>query len=56
MKKLIDLSLKENGQGLTEYGLVLGLVSIAVIGLFNILGDAITAMFENALAILLSRE
>ncbi len=38
---------EEDGQGLTEYGLILGLVAVAVIGLLVTLGGEINEVFQK---------
>ncbi len=37
----------EKGQGLVEYALIILLVSIAVIIVLGLLGDQVTAVFDN---------
>ncbi|WP_017754552.1 Flp family type IVb pilin [Calidifontibacillus oryziterrae] len=46
---------EEQGQGTTEYGLILGIISIAVIGLLGALSTTIIEMFQKALTDLQSR-
>lgn len=46
---------EEYGQGTTEYGLVLGIISIAGIGLLGVLSGAIYEMFQQAIVDLQSR-
>ena len=38
----------EDGQGMVEYGLIIGLVALAVIGALAVLGPKIADMFTNA--------
>ena len=38
----------EDGQGMVEYGLIIGLVALAVIGALAVLGPKISDMFQNA--------
>ena len=38
---------EEDGQGLTEYGLILGLIAVVVIGALVFLGEQIEAVFET---------
>ena len=38
---------EEEGQGLTEYGLILGLVAIAVIGLLIAMGGQLQSIFSD---------
>lgn len=40
--KLLRAFLLEDGQGLTEYALILGLVVIAAVGVFGVLGKKIS--------------
>lgn len=47
MKKLKELFLEEEGQGMTEYGLILGLIAAGVITVLIVLGPKITAMFTK---------
>ncbi len=44
------LSLKENGQGLVEYGLILVLVAVIVIVVLYLLGPAVGNMFSTVVA------
>lgn len=37
----------ESGQGMVEYGLIVGLIAIIVIAVFVALGPQISNMFEN---------
>ncbi len=48
MKKLKQILADENGQGMVEYGLILGIVAVAAIGALIILGPKITDIFESA--------
>lgn len=48
MKKFTQLLKDESGQGMVEYGLILGLIAIAVVGALVLLGPKITEMFNNA--------
>ncbi|RAP73724.1 Flp family type IVb pilin [Paenibacillus montanisoli] len=48
MNKLIGLVKEEQGQGMTEYGLVLGLIAVAVVTILVALRGKIVALFENA--------
>ncbi|MDX5474258.1 MAG: Flp family type IVb pilin [Bacillaceae bacterium] len=38
---------EEEGQGMTEYGLILGLVALGAIAGLIFLGDEVTKIFEN---------
>ncbi|HZG77345.1 MAG TPA: Flp family type IVb pilin [Paenibacillus sp.] len=53
--KLKALISDEQGQGLTEYGLVLGIIAVAVVGLIAAFRNEITAIFNQALLDLRSR-
>jgi len=48
MKKFMDILKDENGQGMVEYGLILGLIAVAAIAVLIILGPKITAIFQKA--------
>ena len=48
MNKIRTLIIEEQGQGMTEYGLVLGVIAIAVVGILVTMRGQITAMFQNA--------
>ncbi|WP_085504920.1 Flp family type IVb pilin [Thalassobacillus devorans] len=41
------LLVEEEGQGMTEYGLILGLIAVGVIGALAILGDKISEFFTK---------
>ncbi len=43
----MGLALKDNGQGLVEYALILMLVVVAVIVILAALGPQVGAMFSN---------
>ena len=45
MNKLKGLVVEEQGQGMTEYGLVLGIIAIAVVGSLGLLRTQIIDMF-----------
>jgi pilus assembly protein Flp/PilA len=47
MKKMKALFVEEQGQGMTEYGLVLGVVAVAAIAIIGLLGDEIKGLFED---------
>ncbi len=46
--KLKGLLVEEEGQGMTEYGLVLGIIAIAVVGILVAMREQITTLFNNA--------
>jgi pilus assembly protein Flp/PilA len=48
--KLMGLIKEEQGQGMTEYGLVLGLIAVAAVGALVLLRDEVVAMYNNAVA------
>jgi pilus assembly protein Flp/PilA len=45
--KMKALFTEEQGQGMTEYGLVLGVIAVAVVGVLALLRTEILAMFTN---------
>ncbi|HZG70966.1 MAG TPA: hypothetical protein VEY51_05440 [Chondromyces sp.] len=47
MNKLKGLIVEEEGQGMTEYGLVLGVIAVGVIAILAAFRTQITAMFQN---------
>jgi pilus assembly protein Flp/PilA len=47
MKKMKALFVEEQGQGMTEYGLVLGAVAVVVVAACVILKDKIGALLEG---------
>jgi pilus assembly protein Flp/PilA len=47
MKKMKALLVEEQGQGMTEYGLVLGIIAVAVVGILAALRGEIVAMFKE---------
>jgi len=47
--KLRSLRQDENGQTLTEYGLLLALIALAVIGTLVLLGPRLNSIFETIL-------
>jgi pilus assembly protein Flp/PilA len=48
--KLMGLIKEEQGQGMTEYGLVLGLIAVAAVGALVLLRKEVVAMYNNAVA------
>ena len=40
----------ESGQGMVEYGLIIALIAIAVIGALTALGPAVKGIFNNAVS------
>ena len=48
MKTLVTLWRRDqSGQALTEYALILAVIAIAVVAVMTLLGDQITAVFNN---------
>nr|WP_091663350.1 Flp family type IVb pilin [Alteribacillus iranensis] len=47
MEKLKGIITEEEGQGMTEYGLILGLIVVGVIGALIFLGDEIAGFFDQ---------
>lgn len=45
--KMKALFTEEQGQGMTEYGLVLGVIAVAVVGALVTLRGEIVEMFQN---------
>lgn len=52
LNKLKGLVIEEQGQGMTEYGLVLGIIAIAVVGVLVTMRGQIEALFNNASSVL----
>ena len=50
MIKEVDTTIwrNEDGQGMVEYGLILGLISIAAVAVIALLGPKINGLFQNA--------
>jgi pilus assembly protein Flp/PilA len=55
LNKLKGLVVEEKGQGMTEYGLVLGIIAIAVVGIIIALRDEIVNIYNEALAAIQTR-
>jgi pilus assembly protein Flp/PilA len=55
LNKLKGLVVEEQGQGMTEYGLVLGLIAVAAVGALALLRDEIVIMYNEALALVQGR-
>lgn len=47
--KMKALFTEEQGQGMTEYGLVLGIIAVAVVGTLAALRTEIVAIFDKVL-------
>ncbi|MRH44324.1 Flp family type IVb pilin [Aquibacillus halophilus] len=50
MNKLKGLVVEEQGQGMTEYALILGVLAIGVVAVLITLGDTIVAKFQEVVA------
>lgn len=51
IKKFLSASADdESGQGMVEYGLIVGLIAIIVIAVFVALGPQINSMFEDSVS------
>lgn len=48
MNKLVGLVKEEQGQGMTEYGLVLGLIAVAAVTILVAMRGKIVDLFTNA--------
>ena len=48
MKKMMRILKDEDGQGMVEYGLILGLIAIAAIAALILLGPKIKDLFQGA--------
>ena len=46
--KLLGLLKDEEGQGMTEYGLIIALIAVVVIGVLTTMGEDIQGIFTNA--------
>ncbi|MGJ9457689.1 Flp family type IVb pilin [Oceanobacillus sp. CF4.6] len=49
LNKIKGLFIEEKGQGMTEYGLILGLISVAVIGVLVLFAPELTGIFQEVL-------
>jgi pilus assembly protein Flp/PilA len=47
VNKIKGLFVEEQGQGMTEYGLVLGVIAVGVVGILIALRGKITSLFEK---------
>lgn len=47
MYKMYNLLRREEGQGMVEYGLIIGLVAIAVVAALVALGDGLEGIFGD---------
>ena len=48
MKRFTEIMKDENGQGMVEYGLILGLIAVVAIAIIATLGGKIKTMFSSA--------
>jgi pilus assembly protein Flp/PilA len=48
MRDVKNFLMDEDGQGMVEYGLIIGLVAIVVIGALTLLGPKIGGLFNKA--------
>ena len=48
LNKMKALLVEEQGQGMTEYGLVLGIIAIAVVTILVTMRSQITSLFQQA--------
>ncbi|WP_425262725.1 Flp family type IVb pilin [Paenibacillus thermotolerans] len=56
MNKWIALVKEEQGQGLTEYGLVLGIIAVAVVGIIAAFRQELVNIFNDALGKVQNRD
>lgn len=56
MEKLMGLVREEEGQGMTEYGLVLGLIAVAAVAALALLRTEIIAMYDGVVNLVTNRE
>lgn len=54
--KMKALFTEEQGQGMTEYGLVLGIIAVAVVGALALLRTEIMEMFKGVTDAVTNRE
>lgn len=56
LNKLKGLVAQEQGQGMTEYGLVLGIIAVAVVAVLVTLREEILEMFKGVETAVTSRD
>lgn len=56
LNKLKGLVVEEQGQGMTEYGLVLGLIAVAAVAALALLRDEIVTMFDDVVTLVTNRD
>lgn len=47
MKRLQDLLIQEDGQAMTEYGLILGLIAVACVAAVTLMGTNIKTLLQS---------
>ncbi len=47
MKRLSDLVIQEDGQAMTEYGLILGLIAVACVAAVTLMGTNIKNLLQS---------
>lgn len=55
LRKMRNLITEEHGQGMTEYGLVLGVIAVAIIGSLALLRTQIIEMYDGVVALVSNR-
>jgi pilus assembly protein Flp/PilA len=56
LNKLKGLLKEEQGQGMTEYGLVLGVIAVGIVAVLVTLREEITTMFKDVVSNITNRE
>lgn len=56
VEKMKGLISEEQGQGMTEYGLVLGVIAVGVVAVLALLRDEIIEMFNDVVSNITNRE
>ncbi len=56
MKKIGSFFKDENGQGMVEYGLIIALVAVVVIGAIALLGGSIKGLFGDTASVMADPE
>lgn len=52
LEKMKNLIVEEEGQALTEYGLIIGLIAVAVIGTLVLVAPQLNALFQKVVTAL----
>ncbi|MDQ0256989.1 pilus assembly protein Flp/PilA [Evansella vedderi] len=55
LNKFKELVIEEEGQGMTEYALVLGILAVGIVGILALFREEITAMYNEVLGELKGR-